>query len=195
MKHSFPNMILQKFILPFFVIVILLASLSMNSYSQPNTISQANKIKASYLLRLASYVRSDNTESSEFEICIIGNNVFGNFLNAMIQAKPKNKNNMPIRVYHYPLGDDFEDCKIAFVSAQDTNNEFWKSIPEDNSILLVGDHPDFIKNGGIAKFYLEKKRIRIEINLAAAKDANLEISSELLRVVKITKNISRISTK
>jgi hypothetical protein len=49
-------------------------------------------------------------------------------------------------------------------------------------ILTVSDAPGFVNRGGMIEFVLDSNRVRFEINLAAARAAGLNLSSELLRV-------------
>ena len=53
------------------------------------------------------------------------------------------------------------------------------------SVLTVGDVADFARQGGVVRFFNENNKIRIRINLEAAKAANLTISSKLLRLADV----------
>ena len=56
-----------------------------------------------------------------------------------------------------------------------------------SAILTVSDRDGFTSEGGIIQFItdLKEKRIRLRINMAAAKAANLSISSKLLKLADI----------
>jgi hypothetical protein len=45
--------------------------------------------------------------------------------------------------------------------------------------------PDFARRGGIINFILEDDKVRFEINVEAAKQADINISSRLLTLAKI----------
>jgi uncharacterized protein len=51
-----------------------------------------------------------------------------------------------------------------------------------SAVLTVSDFPEFLKRGGMIQFVLEGNRVRFEVNLSAAKNAGLTLSSELLKV-------------
>jgi hypothetical protein len=53
---------------------------------------------------------------------------------------------------------------------------------QKEGILLVGDAPGFLEAGGIINLVIEEKKVRFEINLAAAGRAKLQIRSSLLRL-------------
>src|SRR5947208_2904068 len=52
-------------------------------------------------------------------------------------------------------------------------------------ILTIGDTPGFAKSGGMINLILENNRVRFEVNVKAAKDADLNISSRLLALARI----------
>jgi len=51
-------------------------------------------------------------------------------------------------------------------------------------VLTVGETDGFLEFGGIINFLMEDKKVRFEINNAAAKEAKLKIRSKLLRLAK-----------
>jgi hypothetical protein len=51
-------------------------------------------------------------------------------------------------------------------------------------VLTVGESPDFLRQGGIINFVLEDGKVRFEINQDAATQADLRISSRLLRLAR-----------
>jgi len=53
---------------------------------------------------------------------------------------------------------------------------------QTEGILLVGDSPGFLEAGGVINLLIEDKKVRFEINLAAAGRAKLQIRSSLLRL-------------
>ncbi len=52
------------------------------------------------------------------------------------------------------------------------------------SVLTVGDAEGFLDSKGIIEFVMEEKKVRFEINVAAAKSAKLKVRSQLLRLAK-----------
>src|SRR5207302_9764285 len=52
-------------------------------------------------------------------------------------------------------------------------------------ILTIGEPPGFAARGGIINLTLEDNKVRFEVNIGAAKQANLNISSRLLALAKI----------
>jgi len=59
--------------------------------------------------------------------------------------------------------------------------EFVKWLP----ILTIGETPGFAERGGVIRFTVEDNRVRFEVSVDAAHNANLNISSRLLTLAKI----------
>lgn len=51
-------------------------------------------------------------------------------------------------------------------------------------VLTVGDMEDFLNQGGIINFTMSQNKIRFEVNMTMAKDSDLKIRSQLLRLAK-----------
>jgi hypothetical protein len=163
------------------------AQASLASGEQP--ISKKYQIISGYLLHFTSFVRwPDLPAKQSIGICIYGADPFGDFLDEMIKVRPLNREGMKIVTLRIGAGGEFSDCSLVFVSKNSITDEFWSSVPENHSLLLVSDDPEFTRKGGIVSFYEENKRLRIEINLVESRKSELDISSELLKVVRITNN-------
>ena len=76
-------------------------------------------------------------------------------------------------------------CHLLFIcsSEQKYLKEIINSV-KDHSVLMVGEVKDFLEYGGIINFLTEERKIRFEVNIVAAKQAELEIRSKLLRLAK-----------
>ena len=54
-------------------------------------------------------------------------------------------------------------------------------------VNTLTDIPDFATSGGIIRFMTRENKIKLQINLAASKEADLNISSKLLQVAEIVR--------
>ncbi len=84
-----------------------------------------------------------------------------------------------------PTIETIRNCDLLFVCSSEKGNlgKIITSLRE-HSVLTVSDMDGFLNAGGIINFLLEEKKVRFEINLKAAKQANLKIRSKLLRLAK-----------
>jgi uncharacterized protein DUF4154 len=79
--------------------------------------------------------------------------------------------------------DDVRSCDVLFIgprSARDLAG-IMRSL-EGTATLTIGDTAGFALRGVIINFYLENRKVRFEINAAAARQAGITISSKLLKL-------------
>lgn len=76
-------------------------------------------------------------------------------------------------------------CHLLFIcSSEQKNLKKIINTVKDHSVLTVADTLGFLEAEGIINFVMERKKVRFEINIAAAKRAKLKIRSNLLRLAK-----------
>jgi hypothetical protein len=83
----------------------------------------------------------------------------------------------------HPQMAEIRKCHVLFVCPSE--KPFWpRVLPllQKEGILLVGDTPGFLEAGGIINLVIEDKKVRFEVNLAAAARGKLQIRSSLLRL-------------
>jgi len=155
--------------------------------SGPQSIPKKYQIISGYLLHFTSFVRWPGLTAKEgIGICIYGTDPLGEFLDEMIKVRPSNREGMPVFTRRIEAGGGLDGCSLVFVSQDSITDEFWNSVPDNHALLLVSDDPDFTRKGGVVSFYEDNKRLRIELNLVESRKSELDISSELLKVVRIT---------
>lgn len=98
----------------------------------------------------------------------------------------KQVNGRQFVVKHLKWKDDLKGCNILFVSSSEGTHldELFRLI-RGLPILTIGDTPGFAERGGIINFVLEDNRVRFDIDVEAAKEANITISSRLLTLARI----------
>ena len=76
-------------------------------------------------------------------------------------------------------------CHMLFFCSSEKKGikEIIKSL-KGSHVLTVGDVNGFLESGGVINFIMENKKVRFEINIPAAKRAEIEIRSQLLRLAK-----------
>ncbi len=79
--------------------------------------------------------------------------------------------------------DAIKQCHVLFICASERAHlqAILGPIRAEN-ILTVADVPGFLEAGGTINFVIEEKKVRFEINTAAAGRTKLEIRSKLLRL-------------
>ena len=170
--------------------LLLCATASIGSTaSGQNNINREYKLKSVYLYKFATYVTFPDTAfqnaNSPFVIGILGPDPLGKNLQAI--AKIKKIGNREIVVRNYTSADKIKNCHILFIS---------KKVPEAKQVaalkllggrnmLLVGETPNFLKDGGVISFEVEHNRIKNNISKSAYEREKLEVSARLLQICNI----------
>lgn len=83
----------------------------------------------------------------------------------------------------HPDVDQIRKCHVLFICPSE-KPFLPRLMPhlQESGILTVGDVPAFLETGGVINLLIEEKKVRFEINLAAAARARLSIRSSLLRL-------------
>jgi hypothetical protein len=149
-------------------------------------------VKAAYIYNFSRFVEwpADGQRGSSVEICVFGEDPFGRALERAIANK--SLNGRPLLVARIERLKDLRPCPILFVSSSEAERvgDVLAAI-RGAPVLTVGESENFARLGGVVGFFLDGGRVRFEINLAAAADARLKISSQLLRVAAFVYNDRR----
>ncbi len=109
-------------------------------------------------------------------------------VSAFNTLKGKKIKGRPLIIEQYTTDARLKKSHVVFFSSED-EALLQKALPalQTENILTIGETDRCKKAGGIIHFYPEGTRLRFEINITAAERARLKISSELLRLAKITR--------
>src|SRR6266567_4018128 len=178
---------------------ILIVALSVSLSWAPESIAQASEssdsseylIKAGFIYNFAKFVEWPSAAFSQVDspivIGVLGTDPFGNVLDRIVEDKKIGPRGFVVKRFKWGKDlKELKDCKIVFVSASERAHidEILQSV-KGLPILTVGETPGFAERGGVIRFTLEDNRVRFEINVDAAHQADLNISSRLLTLAKI----------
>jgi hypothetical protein len=150
--------------------------------------SSESLIKAAFTYNFAKLMEwpanSFPQADSPIVIGVLGTDPFGGTLDEVL--KGKTVNNRPFVVKHLKWGMDIKDCNILFVSPSETAHfdEIFRTV-KNQPILTISETPGFAQRGGIINFIVVDNKVRFEVNVDAAKQANINISSRLLSLAII----------
>ena len=165
--------------------LLLLGALRVSAQTTP---SKEYQIKAVFLFNFAQFVEwppaAFASANSPIVIGVLGENPFGAYLDETV--RDEKVNNRPLEVQRYRRVDEIKTCHVLFISRSEANRleQILVSL-KDRSILIVGDGDDFVQRGGMIRLATAQNKVRLIINVDAAKAANLTISSKLLRAAEL----------
>jgi len=146
------------------------------------------RVKATFLFQFTQFVdwppKAFSNNQTPLVIGILGDDPFGTFLDETVRDEKANGHSLAVE--RYRRLEDVKNCHVLFVSRSEANRlDEIVSALRGRSILMVGEANGFADRGGMIQFVTQENRIQLRINLAAAKAANLTISSKLLRPATI----------
>ena len=178
---------------------ILIIALSLSLSWAPGALAQDRDssdsseylIKAGFIFNFAKFVEWPPTTfaqpDSPIVIGILGTDPFGTIIDHIVQDKKIGGRGFVVKRLKWGAeAKDLRECKILFVGASERAHidelvQIVKFLP----ILTVGETPGFAEHGGVIRFVLEDNRVRFEVNVDAARQGGITISSRLLTLARI----------
>ena len=151
------------------------------------------EVKAAYLYNFGRFVewpaKVASDKSDSFRICVLGQDPFGRILDEALSGETIDGKHVVAK--RITKSSEAVDCRILFISSSEEKrlNDTLMAI-DKAGVLTVSDIPEFLQRGGMIQFVLDSNRVRFEINLIAAQNASLTLSSELLKVAKAVRKRS-----
>ena len=163
------------------------------------------KVKAAFLYNFIKFVKWPESKFMDSEapyvICILGKDPFGTALDRTVDGKTLSGRPIIIRRITPPSKDtvirgELEDCHVLFISASERHrNEEMHALAAQRNILTISDQDHFTREGGMIGLVLEQGKIIFEVNHEVIKEADLKMSSKLLKLARIvtTQQIKRVN--
>lgn len=168
--------------------LMLLGIGSFQAQAQDPSGSSEYLIKAGFIYNFAKLVEWPTTAFAQTDspivIGIFGVDPFGATLDRVLDGKKINGRGFVVR--RLKSVSDVKDCHVVFVSSSETAH-YEKAIQSVKGmpVLTIGEGPGFAQRGGVINLTLEDNKVRFEVNVGAARQADLTISSRLLALAKI----------
>jgi hypothetical protein len=153
-------------------------------YANDAPIPHEFQIKAVFLYNFAQFIEwpPDAFESTDSPLVIgvLGLDPFGDFLDETVRGETVNGRRLVVERYRWI--SEIDRCHVLFVSGSEGRRvEQILSALQGRPILTVCDWEGLAQRGAMIRFVMQRNRVRLRINLDAAKQAGLTISSKLLR--------------
>lgn len=159
--------------------LLAISLITLPGLAEGEMINREFQLKAVYLFHFAEL--AEWPSATPVSICLQGGSPLRGFLPALegqlIGGKP-----VHIRLNQYP---DLSGCRILFVSDIDALTPLLIERAKAQNVLLVSDAEGFAGKGGMIQFTLRENKLKLVINLSAARQAGIKFSSKLLRMSEI----------
>jgi hypothetical protein len=147
-----------------------------------------HQVKAAFLYNFANFVEwpqdALGPAGSRLKVCVVGVDPFGGALDDAFRGQ--SVQGRRVEIVRGPSLAALGRCHILFLPQ--TEQRRWLDLVKElhgAPTLTVGDGPPLARQGGMVNFIVEAKRVRFEINKAAAEQAGLRISSKLLSLARV----------
>jgi YfiR/HmsC-like len=161
---------------------LILCLLAFTLHAQPR--ANEYQVKAVYLLNFGKFVTWPHGSPARdtFSVCVLGEDPFGEILDATVRGeKVDGKAAVARRVKGV---QEASGCGVLFIGRSSGEWQSKKLIAalHKSGVLSVSDMPGFLDLGGAIELVTSSNRVRFEVNLDAAQEAGLSLSSELLKL-------------
>jgi hypothetical protein len=146
------------------------------------------QVKAAFLFNFARFVewppRGAEGAGAPIEMCVLGDDPFGEALDRAVAGKTLNDRSMEVR--RGRKVQELNGCEVLFISTSEKSRlpEILGSLRTVH-VLTVGESDDFAAQGGEVQFTLEDNHVRFIINVDATDRAGLKVSSKLLGLAHV----------
>jgi len=141
------------------------------------------QVKAAYLLNFTRYVEWPSNvwqaPAAPLVLCVVGVNPFGVMLDATVRGRKSQGRSIEVR--RVTAKADVKGCHLVFIGRAEARRQpdILKEI-SGPGILTVGEGEPFAEAGGVIAFVIEDQSVRFAVNLDAAEQAKLRMSSHML---------------
>jgi YfiR/HmsC-like len=146
-----------------------------------------HQLKAAFLFNFVKFIDWPETSFREntgrMRLCVLGAEPLGAELERV--ATGKSVNGRSLEVVRLTQAEGAAHCQVLFLGASQSGA--LRKIQAElhgGGVLTVGDSPEFLHQGGVIRFLLLDNHVRFEVNLEAAEQAGLKISSKLLALAQ-----------
>ncbi len=147
------------------------------------------EVKSAFIYNIINFIEwpIEHRLNGAINLCVVGKNHFGTALDSF------EYNTIGDQVFALKYVQSFQDIgdyNVVFICPSEKKRlkQILQTLDGTN-ILTIGDTKGFAQQGVIINFYIKEEKVRFEINVDAAKRANLKISAKLLRLAKIVHDI------
>ncbi len=139
-----------------------------------------DEVKAAFVYNFAKFVEWPTGKiNGTINLCILGESPLG--FSALKAIDGRTAQDKPLVTKLLSKSDDLKGCHIVFIAASERSKmaQLLKAAHQQQA-LTVSDMNGFTQGGGAIEMVKTDDKIRFDINLLAAKEAGLVISSRLL---------------
>jgi hypothetical protein len=160
--------------------------------SAPDQPLDEYQVKAAFIYNFAKFIQwppsTFQSANEPFVICVMGHDPFGRSLEDTVAGRAIDGH--PFAVRHIGAVKQAAGCQIMFIDAAESGKHPLPVSGETRTtgILTVGESDSSGASGVVINFRLDGKKVRFDIDIAAANREQLRISSRLLSLAHLVES-------
>lgn len=161
------------------LVLVVTGFLSISAHCQPQS---EYKVKAGYVFNIPAFAEWPKNAGfcEAFTICVVGESPIFDILSS---SQKKVVKNLPVVVERVEEVTEKTCCQVLFIAASE-RYRLQKLLPaaHEKGIMTVSDIEDFENLGGMVSLVTRGDRVIYNLNLTAARKADISFSSQLLKL-------------
>lgn len=139
-------------------------------------------MKAAYLYNFAALITWPENPGKKIRLCVLGKDSFKGSLEKLTAST---MGGVSINLTYLPTLKASDHCQILFIDASELANaeDIFQYLGND-PVLTVTDNPEIFKLGAMIGLFVENNRLTFDVNYVQTQNAQLNVSSKLLRVAR-----------
>ncbi len=149
------------------------------------------KLKAAFVYNFTKFIRWPETapagSDDKIVLCVLADDFVREVVRDTVKGKPVRGNPIEVR----PLSGSAEAdlCHLVFVGASQRRHlKSMKERTRQGGVLVVSEAGEFGEEIAMINLIVDRNKVRFEIDVDAADQAGLRISSKLLKLATIVQN-------
>jgi hypothetical protein len=147
------------------------------------------RVKSAFLFNFARFVSWPpgklGAGASSIVFCLLERDAMAPALEDALTGKSIDEH--PLVLRRVGRAEDFRGCHVAYLGAVDPARLPAALASLDGTGVLTVYEADGPQHDGVVRFYLDERKVRFEINEAAAQREGLQLSSRLLGVASVVR--------
>lgn len=143
----------------------------------------AYQIKAAYIYNILKFVHFPPETGKDLTICILGENRFGDALNALDSASVPDSILHIAQLGRYTRGKHMAQCHVLYLV--NSEKEYATTILaniDPTRTLTIGEHSQFLHEGGLIELYEKDDTIQFRINPEMVNRTAFKIDAQLVQL-------------
>lgn len=146
------------------------------------------KVKAAYLYNFTKFVTwpdqaFDSAPDAPLSICILGEDPFGHSIDLLANKTARGRN---VALNYLQDIRQADACHVLYISRSEKNSlDGILQYLGDRPVLTVSDIDGFAVKGGCIRLDIIDGKVRFNINIQAARRAQLQMSAKLLELARV----------